>query len=96
MSWTDHGFTMVYHSNSQKVTGIGLSSGETFAGSDGTQGTVRGTWVNSQWEGTTTEQMRITGSNSRYTVKYKYHLVVTRDGNVTVSTSDKTIDCITK
>ena len=96
MRWNDHGFSMVYHANSQRVTGIGLSSGEKFVGSDGTQGTVMGSWVNSQWIGTTIEQMKIIGSDSRYVVKYKNHITVTPDGNVTVTTNEKTIDCVTK
>jgi len=96
MTWNDHGFSLVYHANSQRVTGVGLSSGETFIGSEGTQGSAKGSWVNNQWIGTTIEQMRMIGRNSKYLVKYKYHLIVTPDGDVKVSTSEKTIDCITK
>jgi hypothetical protein len=96
MRWNDQGFSLVYHANSHGVTGVGVSSGETFVGTDGTQGSVMGSWVNNQWIGTTIEQMRIIGNNTRYIVKYKYHLIVTPDGNVTVSTSEKTIDCIIK
>jgi hypothetical protein len=84
---------LVYHANSHDLTGVGLSSGETFAGSDGTQGSVIGSFVNSQWIGTTIEQMRVIGQNTKFTVKYKYHLVITPDGNVSVSISDKTTDC---
>jgi hypothetical protein len=93
MIWNDHGFHLVYHANSHRVTGLGLTSGETFVGSDGTQGTVTASWVNNQWIGTTIEQMKIIGQNTKYIVKYKNHLVVTPDGKVTVSTSDKTIEC---
>jgi hypothetical protein len=42
MSWNDRGFNLVYHSNSRGITGVGLSSGEIFRGSVGTQGSVRG------------------------------------------------------
>lgn len=94
--WNDHGFHLVYHENSQGITGVGLSSGETFAGSDGTQGTVTAAWESNQWIGTTIEQMKIVGKNTRYIVRYKQHLVVTPDGKVTVSIKDKTVDCITK
>jgi hypothetical protein len=93
ITWNDHGFHLVYHANSRDLTGIGLSSGETFVGTDGTQGSVMGSWVNNQWIGTTIEQMRITGQHTTFIVKYKYHLIVTPDGNVTVSISDKTTDC---
>ena len=93
MAWNDHGFNLVYHANSHGVTGVGLSSGETFVGSGGTQGSVIGSWVNNQWIGTTIEQMRIIGQNTTYIVKYKYQLIVTPDGNVTVSIREKTIEC---
>jgi hypothetical protein len=93
MTWNDHGFNLVYHSNSHRITGVGLSSGEMFLGSLGTNGSVMGSWVNNQWVGSTIERMRITGRNTTYIVRYKYKLIVTPNGNVTVSTSDKTIEC---
>jgi hypothetical protein len=93
ITWNDHGFHLVYHANSHALTGVGLSSGETFTGSDGTQGTVMGSFVNNQWIGTTNERMIINGQNTKYTIVYKNHLVVTPDGKVTVSISEKTIDC---
>jgi hypothetical protein len=42
MTWTDHDFTMVYHDNDHQVKGVGLSSGETYTGSGGTNGTFMG------------------------------------------------------
>jgi hypothetical protein len=93
MTWNDDGFKLVYHANSRGVTGVGLSSGETFVGSEGTQGTAMGSWVNNQWIGTTIERMMIIGRNTKYTVKQTYHLIVTPDGKVTVNSSEKTIDC---
>jgi hypothetical protein len=93
MIWNDHGFKLVYHANSRGVTGVGLSSGETFVGSEGTQGIAMGSWVNNQWIGTTIERMRIIGRNTKYIVKQTYHLIVTPDGKVTVNSREKTIDC---
>ena len=94
MTWNDQGFNMVYHSNSQGITGVGLTSGEIFLGSTGTKGSVRGSWVNNQWIGIMLERMRIIGQNTTYIVKYKYQLIVTPDGKVNVSTREKSIDCI--
>jgi hypothetical protein len=37
ITWNDHGFHLVYHANSHGITGVGLSSGETFSRFDGTQ-----------------------------------------------------------
>jgi len=93
LTWTDHGFSMVFHDNSYGVTGIGLSSGETFVASAGAQGTSTGSWENSQWIGTGTRHLRIVGQGTRFMVDYKYHLVITPDGNVTVSSGEQTSDC---
>lgn len=93
MAWTDHGFTMIYHDNSHEVTGVGLSSGETFTGSGGTEGVVMGSWVNNQWMGDMVRQMRIIGENTVFRVNYKLHLIVTPDGNVVVNIREQTVDC---
>jgi hypothetical protein len=93
IAWNENGFSMVYHDNVHEVNGVGLSSGENFAASGGTQGTVRGSWVSNQWVGTTIQQLRIIGPNTSFTVNNKLQLVVTPDGNVTVSVREQTTDC---
>ena len=93
MTWTKHDFSMVFHDNSYGVTGLGLSSGETFVASSGTQGTAVGSYENSQWIGTGTRHLRIVGSNATFSVDYNYRLIVTPDGNVTVSVWDQTSNC---
>ncbi|HET9746160.1 MAG TPA: hypothetical protein VFP97_10620 [Chitinophagaceae bacterium] len=93
LSWTDNGFTMVYHDNAHKVTGTGVSSGESFVASGGTNGVVMGSWVNSQWIGTTIGQLRIVGRNTNFVISYKYHITVTQDGTVVVETGELTVDC---
>jgi hypothetical protein len=92
-TWTDHGFTLLYHDNVHQVTGVGLSSGESFVASGGTNGTVLGVWYSTQWVATTTRQMKIVGQNTRFAVSYKYHITVTGDGNVTVNSIEQTADC---
>jgi hypothetical protein len=92
-SWTDQGFTLVYHDNAHQVTGTGVSSGESFVGSGSINGIIRGSWVDSQWVGTTIGQLRITGQNTSFTITYKYHITVTRDGTVTVESEAETADC---
>ena len=93
LSWTDHGFTLVYHDNVKGLKGAGLSSGETFVASGGTNGTVMGSWVNSQWTGTTIRQLRVIGQDSHFFMNYKYHITVTSDGNVKVNSAEQTADC---
>ena len=93
MTWTDHGFTLVYHDNVHRVTGVGVTSGEKFTASGGTNGTVMGSWVNSQWVGTTTQQLRVIGRNNSFFVTYKYHIVIASDGTVTVNSEEETAAC---
>lgn len=93
LSWTDSGFTMVYHDNAHQVTGTGVSSGELFVGSGGTNGIVRGSWVNGQWIGTTIGQLRIIGRNTNFDITYKYHITVTQDGTVVVETEELATEC---
>jgi len=90
---TDRGFTMLYHDNAHQVTGVGLSSGESFVASGGTNGTVQGVWYSTQWVGNTTSQMRIVGQNTMFTVIYKHHITVSQDGSVTVNNTEQTADC---
>ena len=93
MTWTDHGFTALYHDNVLQVKGVGLSSGESFVASGGANGTVLGVWFSTQWVGTTIRQMRIIGQNTRFTVTYKYHMTATPGGDVTVKSTEQTADC---
>ena len=93
VTWTDQNFTLVYHDNVHKVTGIGTSSGETFVALGGTNGTVMGSWVNGQWIGTTTQQLRVVGRKSSFFVTYKYHITVTSEGKVVVNSNEDTADC---
>ncbi|HJS56055.1 MAG TPA: hypothetical protein VJ765_16000 [Chitinophagaceae bacterium] len=92
-TWTDHGFTVLYHDNVHQVKGVGLTSGESFVASGGTNGTALGVWYSSQWVATTMRQMNIIGQNTRFTVSYKYHIAVTADGNISVSSTEQTADC---
>jgi hypothetical protein len=91
--WNDHDFSLSYHGNDHHVTGVGLSSGESFVSSGGFEGTVMGSWVNEQWVGTIIRQLRIIGQNTVFTVNYKLQLIVTPDGKVTVSAREQTADC---
>ena len=93
MTWTDQNFTLVYHDNVHQVKGIGASSGDTFVASGGTNGTVMGSWVNSQWIGTTIQQLRLVGRKNSFFVTYKYHITVTSDGKAVASSNEDTADC---
>ena len=93
IAWNDHSFTIIYHDNTHEVTGVGLSTGETFVGSGGTEGVAMGSWVNNQWVATMVRQMKIIGRNTVLTMNYKLHLIITSDGNVTVDIREQTVNC---
>jgi hypothetical protein len=93
LAWNEQGFTLVYHDNSYQITGVGLTTGETFGASGGTQGTVKGFWFSGQWVGNMVRQLRIVGQNTNFTVSSKLKLIVTPDGEVKVSVDEDTIDC---
>jgi len=91
--YTDRGFTLVYHDNAHQVTGVGLSSGESFVASGGNNETVVGVWYSTEWVGNSTTQMKIVGQNNKFTVIYKHHITVSQDGSVTVNNIEQTADC---
>jgi hypothetical protein len=93
LSMNENGFTMPYHDNVHQVKGVGAVSGEKFVASGGTNGVVRGSWVNEKWIGTTISQMRVIGQHTRFTVTYKYHITVISNGTVIVNSIEQTADC---
>jgi hypothetical protein len=93
IAWNDQGFTLVYHDNAYQVTGVGLSSGETFVASGGTQGTVKGFWDSNQWVGNMIRQLKILGQDTSFIVNSKLKLIVTPDGGVKVDIDEDTVDC---
>jgi hypothetical protein len=84
ISWTEHGFTYGYHSNTYQITGVGLTSGEEFNGSGNTSGQVAGSWVNDHWVSNFNDQLKIRGTNTQFTLKRTYHVTVNPDDEVTV------------
>jgi hypothetical protein len=92
-TWSNDGFKIVYHDNAQHVTGTGVSSGESFVGSGNTNGIAIGSWVNDQWIGSTTGQLKLVSKNASFTVRYKYHMTVTRDGKVTIYSEALSEEC---
>jgi hypothetical protein len=84
ISWTEHGFTYGYHSNTYQISGVGLESGEVFSGSGNTSGQVFGSWANDHWVSNFTDQLKIRGTNTSFTLKRTFHLTVSPDDQVTV------------
>ncbi len=93
MTWTDHGFTMVYHDNLIGVTGVGAISGENFVASRGTQGNVMGPWYSHQWVRSMIRNIRLAGPNTKFSINYRLNLILKDDGQVLVDVVEETIDC---
>ena len=91
--YNNHGFTLTYHTNPKGVTGIGLSTGDKYAASGGTQETITGAFENNQFTGGYIEQLRIVGQGSTFIVSYRFHVTVTADGTFTSSISDDKVIC---
>ena len=89
----DNRFTYTYHINPQGLTGLGLTSGEKFVASGGSNGTQSGLLENQQFTTTVTEQLRIVGASTTFLVRYKFHVTVTPDGVYTSSISEEQSDC---
>lgn len=86
-------FTYTYHINPQGLTGLGLTSGERFVASGGSNGTQSGLLENQQFTTTFTEQLRIVSASTTFLVRYKFHVTVTPDGVYTSSISEEQSDC---
>ena len=93
VTFTNHGFTLTYHTNPQGLTGVGLITGDNFTASGGSNGTISGAFENDQHAGGYIEQTRIIGQHSQFIVQYKFHVTVTSDGRITSSISEEKIIC---
>ena len=93
ISWTDHGFTYGYHSNTYNIKGVGLSSGQNFVGSGNTEGQVMGAWVNEQWVSNLVDKLVLVGGNTNFVVKRNYHVVANPDGVVEVDFDNNVVEC---
>lgn len=89
----DNRYTLTYHVNPQGLSGTGLTSGEKFTASGGSQGTQSGSLSDDQFTYTFTEQLRIVSAGSSLIVNYKFHVTATPEGQFTTSISDDQVVC---
>lgn len=85
--------TLSFHWNPQNASGVGLTTGDLFAVSGGSQGTLSGNLVNDQFTYTTTEQLRIVGTGATFIVRYKFRVTVLANGEYVTSMSDEEVIC---
>jgi len=91
--WTDHGFNIGYHENTYAVKGIGLSSGDVYVGSGGTEGSVSASWVDDRWVATTIERLRVVGPNANFGLKNTYHITTNPEGVAVVTLDSQEVEC---
>jgi hypothetical protein len=87
-------FTFILHAVPQGVTGVGLSTGDNFTAIGGSQETVTGTIeYGGQYSATYIQQMRFTGQGISFIVKYKFHVTVTSNGEISTRIDEEKIEC---
>jgi hypothetical protein len=87
-------FTFTLHAIPEGVTGVGLSTGDTSTARGGTQAAVTGTIeYGGQYSATYIQQMRFAGQGISFVVKYKFHVTVTSDGEISTRIDDEKIEC---
>ena len=93
ISWNDRGSHFIFHENYHGVSGIGLTSNETFTASGKTQGEVSGSWESNHFVRTMVEELKINGQNTKFTVRYNLHITINPDGSVSFKRENETADC---
>jgi len=92
--FNDHGFTFTYHAVLQGISGLGLSTGENFVVSGGDKGTITGEFgEEGQYTRVFMGQLRIIGQTGAFTVRYKFKVTITPNGNITTRIEQEEIDC---
>ncbi len=87
-------FTFTLHAIPDVITGVGLSTGDTCTAIGGSQSTVTGTIeYGGQYSATYIQQMRFTGQGVSFVVKYKFHVTVTSDGEISTRIDEEEIEC---
>ena len=87
-------FTYTLHVHTEGITGVGLSTGDTFKAIGGSQAAVTGTIeYGGQYSATYTQQMRFTGQGISFVVKYKFHVTITSNGETSTRIDEEKIEC---
>ena len=87
-------FTFILHAIPDGITGVGLSTGDTFTAIGGSQDAVTGTIeYGGQYSATYIQQMRFTGQGISFIVKYKFHVTVTSNGEISTRIDEEKIEC---
>ena len=87
-------FTFTLHAIPDGITGVGLSTGDNFTAIGGSHEAITGTIeYGGQYSATYIQQMRFTGQGISFVVKYKFHITVTSDGQISTRIDEEKIEC---
>jgi hypothetical protein len=92
--FNNHGFTFTYHAIPQNITGLGLSTGETFVATGVDGGTISGEYGEyGQYTSIFMVQFRLIGKSNAFTIVYKTKVTITPDGRITTTIEEENADC---
>ena len=87
-------FTFILHAIPDGITGVGLSTGDTFTAIGGSQDAVTGTIeYGGQYSATYIQQMRFASRGISFVVKYKFHVTVTSNGQISTRIDEEKVEC---
>lgn len=86
-------FTLTYHTNPTGVKAVGLTTGDQFTVSGGSQSTLSGSFTSNQYTTTLTEQFRLVGPTSTFIVRYQFQITIGADGEIIQNMSVDEADC---
>ena len=93
-TYNNQRFTFILHAIPDGVTGVGLSTGDNFTAIGGSQTAVTGTIeYGGQYSATYIQQMRFAGQGISFVVKYKFHVTVTSDGEISTRIDEEKVEC---
>jgi len=93
-TYNNQRFTFILHAIPDGVTGVGLSTGDNFTAIGGSQTAVTGTIeYGGQYSATYIQQMRFAGQGISFVVKYKFHVTVTSNGEISTRIDEEKIEC---
>lgn len=93
-TYNNQRFTFTLHAIPEGVTGVGLSTGDNFTAIGGSQEAITGTIeYGGEYSATYIQQMRFTGSGISFVVKYKFHVTVTSDGEISTRIDEEKVEC---
>lgn len=87
-------FTFILHAIPDGITGVGLSTGVNFTAIGGSHDVVTGTIeYGGQYSATYVQQMRFAGQGITFVVKYKFHVTITSDGQISTRIDEEKVEC---